>query len=90
MKNIHREAKTIANQFQTFTIDYQEGVKRMSIDLVSRALAIVIGDVEDDFPSTFIPERIIHGNKYIYPIYGFFILMIVVMAIMSWLYHNSY
>ena len=89
LKHLHREAKTITKQFQTFTIDYQVEVKRMSTDLVSRAVSIVMSDVQDDFSSTSIPERVVHGNQYISPICGCFLLIIVVMSLMSWFYRGS-
>ena len=90
LKSFHREAKNIVYQFRTFTIDYQSKVKRMSTNLVSRAVAIVTGDVQDEFSSTSIPERVVHGNQYISPICGFFLLIIVVLSLMSWFYHKSY
>ena len=89
LKHLHREAKNIANKLHTFTIYYQAEVKRMSTDLVPRAGEIVTGDVQDEFPSTSVPERVIHGNGSISPFCGCFLLILVVMSIMSWLYHNS-
>ena len=62
----------------------------MSTDLVPRAVSIIMSDVQDDFSSTIIPERVVHGNQYISPIYGCFVLIIIVMSLMSWFYHNPY
>ena len=90
LKLLHREAKNVANQFQTFTIDYYAEVKRMSTDIVSRAGAVATSDVQYVFPLKTLPKGIILENQYIFPWRGCFLLILVVLPIMAWMYHNSY
>ena len=89
LKHLHREANNVANQFQTFTINYQAEVKRMCRDLVSSSRATITCDVHYDDPTKSIPKGVILGNQ-LFPWCGCYLLILVVMSIMAWLYHNSY
>ena len=90
LKLLHKEVKNVANQFQTFTIDYQDEVKRMCTDIVSFAGAVATSDVQDVFPLKTLPKGFILENQYIFPWHGCFLLILVVLPIMASLYHNSY
>ena len=90
LKLLHREAKNVATQFHTFTINYQVEVKRMCIDIVSRAGAVATSDVQYVFPLKTLPKGVILENEYIFPWSGCFLLIRVVLPIMVWMYHNSY
>ena len=90
LKLLHREAKNVANQCQTFNIDYQAEVNRMCTDIVSREGAVATSDVQDVFPLKTLPKGVILENQYIFPWRGCFLLILVVLPIMVGMYHNSY
>ena len=90
LKLLHREAKNVVNQFQTFTINYQAEVKRMCTYIVSRVGAVATFDVQYVFSLKTLPKGVILENEYIFPWCGCFLLILVVISIMAWLYHNSY
>jgi ribonuclease HI len=87
LKPLHREARIVASQFQCFTINYHAEIKRMSSDLVSRAVSIVGEGVKDDLVSPSMPTKVIDGHRYRSPMCGCFLLMIVVVSLVAWLFH---
>jgi ribonuclease HI len=87
LKLLHREARIVAPQFHSFTINYHVDRKRMSNDLVSGGVSTIGGGVKNDLVSTSTPTKVIHGHRYRSPMCGFFLVMIVVVSFMGWLVH---
>ena len=87
LKPLHREARIGVAQFYCFTINSHAEIKRMSSDLVSRAVSIVGEGVKYDLVSPSMPTKVIDIHRYRSPMCGFFFLMSVGVSLVAWLFH---
>ena len=90
LKLLHREARIVAPQFHSFTINYHAYRKRTSNDLVSGGVSTIGGGVKNGLVSTSTPTKFIHGHRYRSQMCVFFLVMIVVVSFMAWLFTNTY
>ena len=87
LKPLHREARIVASQFQCFTINHRAEIKRMSSDLVSGAVSTIGGGVKEDLVSPSKLAKVIDGYRYRSPMCEFFLVMIIVVSLVTWLFH---
>ena len=78
---LHREAITIVVHFISFMINHHSDTKRMSCDLLSKAMSTLGEGVKDELVSTSIPSKIIDQHCYFSPIWiCSFVIMFLVLG----------
>ena len=86
LKLLHREARIIASQFDSFTIHHHRNIERLSSDLLSVAMSTLGGrEVKDKLASTSISSKNIDRHYYSSLIRVCFFVIFILVPLMVWI-----
>ena len=78
LKPLHKKARIVAAQFQSFNIKYHAKIQKMSSDLVFGAFLELGAGASIELLSMSPPPKLLVGNQYRCPFCNFFSMMLVV------------
>ena len=78
---LHVEARTIASEFQFFTINHHSDINRMSVELLVREMSNPRGVVKNEIVSTYVATNFRLAHCYTSPICVCFFVVIVLVSL---------
>ena len=84
---LHKKARIVVAQFQSFNIKYHAKIHKMSSDLVFGAVSELGAGASVELLSMSPPPKLLVGNQYKCPFCKCFFFMMLVVFVMSWVFH---